>query len=409
MKKIVAAILALGFSSAGAQDLQVHDLTVTGATTLAIPPAIVGGCSNILTYGGSGDGLTDNAQPLADALAASTDGRACVYFPQGKFKFSTPVNYVLPNASASVTIRGEGADVTELTWPSAGGGITINYSSPGNSSHIRDMTISTGQVAGGVGLHLHQTSCLNQFAQSDIHNVTFRGADNDVGSGGLDYWSAAYLVDGVSGTSVDTVTVYGSAHQQGVGGKYQGSAIGCYAIYHNISKSTFNNLNMGVVYGSYSQGLTVTQSNFQNGVTAIYAPPGASGLAQLQISDSQILVSGNGISLQSAIGGVMIHGNDFFAGAPNSSVFINPYSQVSITGNVFNSRGGSGTIGVTFGSPSAMGQAAVVSGNLFGGLSTGVLLMSGSSHVNVQSNVYTANVNDVENYGSGNTIGGSSP
>jgi len=409
MRNIVAALLMLGFASANAQNLQVQNLTVTGSTTLGLPPIVAGGCKNILSYGGAGDGSTDNTQPLINALAASTDGRACVYFPPGKFSFTSGVSYTLPSPGASVTIRGEGADVTELTWPNAGGGITVNYSSPGNSSHFRDMTISTGQKSGGNGIHLRQTSCLNQFAQSDIHRVTFRGADNNAGTGGNDYWSIGYLMDGVSGTSIDTVTAYGSAYAQGVGGQYQGSSAGCYAIYHNVSKATFNDLNMGVVYGTYSQGLTITQSNFQNGVTAIYVPPGSVGQAQLQVSDSQIFASGNGISLLSGVGGVMIHGNDFFAGASNSAVLISQYAQVSITGNVFNSQGGTGTVGIALGSPTSPGQAAVISGNLFGGLSVGVLLQAGSSNVNVQSNVYTGNTTNVDNLGSNNTIGGGSP
>jgi len=409
MKVAVSLVLLFAASIASAQNLQVKNLTVTGATTLAIPPAVTGGCSNILSYGGSGDGATDNTKALANALEAFTNGRACVYFPPGKFSFASGISYTLPSASASVTFRGDGADVTELTWPNANGGIEVNFSSPGNSAHFRDMTFSTGQTGGGNGIHLHQTNCLNEFAQSDIHRVTFRGADNNAGAGGNDYWSIGYLIDGVSGTSVDTVTAYGSKFWQGVGGQYQGSSIDCYAIYHNVSKSTFNGVNMGVVYGTYSQGLTIAQSNFRNDVTAIYVPPGSTGQAQLQVSDSQIYASGNGISLLSGVGGVMIHGNDFFSGPSNSAVLISPYAQVSITGNVFNAQAGGGTIGVALGSPTSQGQAAVISGNLFGGLAVGVLLQSGSSNVNVQSNVYTGNTTNVENLGSNNVVGGGSP
>lgn len=278
------------------------------------------------------------------------------------------------------------------------------------------MTLSTGQKGGGNGILLYQTTnCLGHFAQSDIHRVTFRGADNNTGAGGSDYWTAAYLVDGVSGTSVDTVTVYGSGYSAsalGTGGQYQGSSTSsytCYAIYHNISKSTFNNVNSGVVYGGYSQGLTITQSNFQNGVTAVYVPPSTTGQAQLQVSDSQFNDSGNTISILSDVGGVMIHNNDFFSAPSNSSVLINPYDQVTVTGNVFNAQPGGGTIGLALGAPGSSGEVAVVSGNLFGWQAVGVLLESGSKGVNVQSNVYTGNTTNVENLGSGNTVGGGSP
>lgn len=409
MKVLFSFALLFIVSIASAQNLQVQDLTVTGTTTLALPPVVAGGCQNILSYGGVGNGSTDNTQPLTNALAASTGGHTCVYFPPGKYNFASAVSYTLPSNGASVTIRGDGADVTELTWPNANGGITVNYSSPGNSAHFRDMTISTGQTGGGNGIHLHQTACLNQFAQSDIHRVTFRGADNDSGTGGNDYWSIAYLIDGVSGTSIDTVTVYGNKYAQGAGGQYQGSSTGCYAIYHNVSKSTFNELNFGIIYGTYSQGLTITQTNFQNGVTAIYVPPGSVGQAQLQVSDSQFNDSGNAISILSDVGGVMIHNNDFFSSPSNSSVLITPYDEVTVTGNVFNAQAGGGTIGLALGTPATSGEVAVVSGNLFGSQAVGVLLESGSRGVNVQSNVYTGNTTNVENLGSGNTVGGGSP
>jgi polygalacturonase len=96
MKVAVSLVLLFAASIASAQNLQVKNLTVTGATTLAIPPAVTGGCSNILSYGGSGDGATDNTKALANALEAFTNGRACVYFPPGKFSFASGISYTLP-------------------------------------------------------------------------------------------------------------------------------------------------------------------------------------------------------------------------------------------------------------------------------------------------------------------------
>lgn len=83
MKAALSLTLLFGASIASAQDLQVQNLTVTGITSLATPPVVTGGCSNILSYGGSGNGTTDNTQALLNALAAATNGRACVYFLPG--------------------------------------------------------------------------------------------------------------------------------------------------------------------------------------------------------------------------------------------------------------------------------------------------------------------------------------
>lgn len=366
-------------------------------------------CPSIMDYGGNNTNSASNNAAFASAAAAAPSGQACVYFPPGTFQFASQLIYTLPTTGASISVVGAGADVTNLTWPNAAGGVLINYSSPGNSSHFRDFTISTGIAGGGNGINLTQTSCLNQFAQTDIQRVTFRGFDNNAGAGGLKYWSDAYLVNGVSGTSVDTVTVYGSgagASALGNGGVYQGNGT-CYSIYHNITKSTFNDLSIGMEYLSYAQGLTLTQSNFQNTNTGFLTPASQLGvLSQLQISDSQFATTGNAISLLTNIGNVMIHDNDLFCHVGNSCIlFGNAAPQgFTITGNSINSDGSGAATGISIGSPFAAGQSGTITGNEIGGLSVGVSLVAGSSGNYLLNNAYTGNTTNVTNSGTGNFV-----
>lgn len=369
------------------------------------------GCINVTQppYNAVGNGTTDNAGAVGSALASLPGRGGCLYFPAGKYRFSSSLSKTLGAGIASIGIYGDGADLSILYWSSPTSGLTINYTSPGNSAHIRDVSFTTAGAGAGVGVTLNQSSCLSAFAQSDIHRVTFRG-ENNTGDIGSNYWSTAYLVRGVSGTSVDTVTVYGVGNA-GVGGQYIGiPEAECYSIYHNISKSTYNSLATGVVYGSYAQGITISQSNFQNGVTGVLVPPNSTGLlSQLNIDNSQFAQSGNNISIGSNVGQVALSGNDIFATGQNSGIFLAKQEGCTIVGNsVAATTLGTGN-GIVLGANSS-GQPCTVTANTLIGLNVGVWLQAGSRNVNVQSNGYISNNSNVLNQaGTANVIGGGSP
>jgi hypothetical protein len=376
-------------------------------------------CASIMDFGGDPTNTNSNNTAFTNAIAASQNpsGRACVAFPPGKFKFTAAASYTLPTSGASITIVGSGADVTELTFPNATNGIAINGSSPGNSFHIRGMTVSTGQTGSVNGIIVIQSSSLNDFAQSDIHDVTLRGADNNAGAGGSDYWGTAILVEGWCGVSYDSLTIYGSGSLStavGTGILIEGNGTG-YSIYHNISKSTLNALAVGITYGSYAQGITVTQSNFQNDNTGFSVPASESGvLSQLQISDSQFANYGNEIAILTAVGNVFIHDNDIFVHTNVSGIDIATSQGFTITGNQISTDGSAntGTNGIAIGPGVNTSQMGTIVGNTIAGLVVGVLLESSSSYNNVNSNNYNVST-PVDNLGgsacppstSGNCVG----
>lgn len=355
----------------------------TNSTAIATTAFVVNhsACKNIMDFGGDPTNTNDNSSAFSSAVSASRTGQVCIEFPPGTYKFATGISYTNPSAPSSITIKGSGQDVTVLTFPNATSGITVTSNSPGSSAHIQDLSVTTGQNGGFSGISLVQTSSLNQFAGSDITRVTLRGSDNN-GAGGSHYWTNAVNVSGQDQVNVEGLVVYGS----GVGATANGVGLLCsgngtqYAIYVNISKSLFNDLGIGVVYGSYCQGITITQSNFQNDAVGFETPGGATGvLSQLQISDSQFATANNAITIGTAIGNVMIHHNDIFVHTNTSAIFISPTNNGSITGNNINSDGSSntGTNGIVLGTNA--GGKFTVGQNQIAGLTTCIWYQSGSS------------------------------
>ena len=376
---------------------------------------------NAVHYGCDPTGATDSTLAFNNMLSAlSPSSRIFIYFPPGLYIFSSQVVFNLPGTGiASISIHGAGPDVTELRWTSAAGGIRINYNSPGHSAHFVDMSITTSQVLGGYGIHLFQSSSLNDFMASNIFRCNFRGSDNLGSGGGFACWTQCYRVEGVCGTNVESVTTYGPANwgsSTAAGGYYIGNLAQTgspgqgYSIYHNIAKCIFNSLSFGITYGSFTQGMTILQTNVQNTQTGFFCPPGSTGnLAQLQIGSSQFDDNGNDISIQSPILNTMIYANNLISHGGNSSIALFTPDAFCIVGNQIISDGTANNIGVSVGSTgTGTTNTGTITGNSFINLGTAVLLQTGSSGVNVQSNSYTGNTTNVTNNGTGNTIGGGS-
>lgn len=360
-------------------------------------------CPSIIDHGGDPTNTNDNAAAFTATVAANPTGNICVAFPPGIYRFNSAISYTNPAAPSSIMIQGVGQDVTTLHFPNANSGIVISSNAPGSSAHVRDLTVTTDQNGGGfAGIDFIQTSSLNQFAQSSIYNVTLRGSDN-IGTGGSHFWTTGILINGQDNVNVESVNVYGSGGTNGTGLICQGNGTQ-YAIYVNISKSVFNSLALGVEYASYCQGMTITQSNFQNNITGFEVPAGALGtLDQLQISDSQFANTGNEIIILTSVGGVMIHHNDIFVHTGVSGILVQNTVGGTIVGNTINTdgSGSAGASGIVIGSG---GQTFVSSANQIGGLATCILYQAGSSFNQNLGNALACTTAVTDN-GSSNTKG----
>ncbi|WP_459678482.1 hypothetical protein [Acidisoma sp. 7E03] len=351
---------------------------------------------NILWFGGSPNGVSDNLPALYNAIYSLPQGGGEVFFPPGTFLFSGAMTYDFPAGNCSVSLTGAGADASILYWPSTAG-MVLNASSPQHSVHLRDISITTG-TTNVQGVALTNSSLLGQFAQSDVTRVTFRGGS----------WNPCLLVRGLSNVAYDTVLFYGNSASTGLTIEGNSGTAPYYTIVHNISKCGFFGLGTGFQYGTYLQGVTIDQCNFTNGVTGVLLPYGAVGATQLAISNSQFNTTGNQVLLDAPIGSVFMSGNLIYIPANNTGVLISTSSAVdqsTFIGNSFSSPVTSGNNTGLFNLGASVGTTVV--GNTFVNLTVGVNL-SGASNWNVQANSYSNVQNHVLNVGS-NSVGVATP
>lgn len=375
------------------------DIATTAYVANGVP------CPSILDHGGDPTYTNDNTTALANTLAVGPNGNACAYFPPGKYKFSSQASYTLPKSTATVTIRGAGAENTTLAWP-AGGGLKINYVSQYNSAHIRDMSLTTGTTSTGSAIYLNQTAASisnpGNTALSDITNVTIRGDD---GQAATDYWTNGVLVSGVSNINFTNVGVFGngtSAYSTlGTGVSLSGSSA-VPAVVYNFSGLTANALNVGLNYGSWVQGVTIANSNFTGDSIGISVPASETGLDQLSIVNTQFNDS-TGVNLLSALENTTITSSLFLVPANGTGINAQYASLLQIIGNTFNPSASSlaNVGGVTIGTTTGLG--ATIAGNAFYNLSGVAMgLTGGSSGAVAYGNQFGGNGTNISDSGSSN-------
>lgn len=350
----------------------------------------------------------NNSPAVNLALAALPSTGGTLLFPQGTGVFTSTitVNYPLVSGGAnqySVSFIGAGADVTTLRFNGCNG-IVINANGYYHGVHFMDMTLATNSAGVYKGIVLNNSYQLGVYAQSDITRVTLKGPDISL----TNYWSTAIEVRGLSNVNYDTVLIYGRADgTAGIGIDIAGNPPGIppvepYTVVHNIDSCGLYNLGTGIIYNTYVQGVTVTQTNIVNGLTGIFLPAGAIGATQLACTGCNFNTFGNQIILAAPIATVLIANCSFYI--PNNTAgiaFNSTGAGQSITNNYFvGLTTGAGATGIAV---NANNNPGVITGNIFQTLAVGVNL-TGTSGFNVQANKYVG-VGTTVVVGTGNSVG----
>lgn len=362
---------------------------------------------NAVSYGADPTGATDSTAAWTAMLTALGAGHCgSIYFPKGKYRFNAALSATLtstPYSQCAISIEGDGQDLSVLYWPNASGGLTINYANVRNSAHFRNLTFTTGQAGGGTALTLSLSGTDVGVAGSTIQNVAIRGDD---GYYVADYWDYGVKILQVSYVQVVNLSVSGMAGHNGIGMLIQGNGptATAYSVVVDVAQSNFQQLNKGIVYGSYVQGVTVSQSNFTAGNYGIISEAAESGtLEQLAVNSSQFNVTRAGINAATAIVNLQISNNLIFvqddAGGNTGveGVFLNGV----ISGNAF-------SCGSKVNSPAAIkvltGSSGLnIVGNSILGCTYGVIVDGPvGSNINVSSNVIGVNAVGVA-FGAGST------
>lgn len=369
-------------------------------------------CANIMQYGGDNTGSFNNDTAFTNALASAvnTSNVKCVEFPPGQFNFSAQAVVSL-SSYQNVTIKGQGADVTDLYW-AGNGGLKFSMASGLGSVHVKDLTLLAGAANTGIGIYLAGTfTSTSSAAQNTIENVTIRDVN---GYFGTNYFGNGINIDRVSNVNINNVYVLGGSTTNGQGLIIGTTSAGAVPIIYDISNSTFDGYGDGFEIGTEVQGVQIVNSNFTNDGIGIFVPGSETGLDQLSISNCQFnSVAGTtlpNIYLQSPFPNFTLSNSLFLVSNSTYGVYMTSTSTTTITGNSFESNSGSPTAAVGIDIAGWTNYGGVIVGNSFANLNTAIILSATSKNFGINSNVYQGNGTNISNGGcTGCSIGVATP
>ena len=333
-------------------------------------------------FGVVADGTTDNATNLQNAFTTLAILGGVLVLPRGIIKSTSPMTTNIP-AGKGIRVVGQGIEGTNLYF-SASAGLMFNYGDPYSSVTAADFTISTDAIGGVDAISVAHAGPIPNPANTAISlfsNITCRGFD---GYDKVNYWRNCFEVNNVSNINWLNCMMTSASGGHGTGINLSGlPASSTYGVAYNISNCCFSGMDIGLIYGSYIQGVTISQCNFTGGITGIYCT-GSGALEQLSVLGCQFGGLVNCINFSVVLGEFYAIGNLFFVSNNGNGIVGAPVS-FSITGNSFQGGAPSSNTGIDLSTGSGIGM---ITGNCFTGLTTGLYLVP-AVQTNVQSNIYS--------------------
>ena len=408
LRLIAPADLPLGSSS------QFGAVKVDGSTITASGGVISAGAANVsctqsASAGFVGNGTTANDTAWSNWVASLPASGGCIQFAPGKFLFNAQTTYSFANQLASISILGSGQDLTFLFFPSSSNGVAIVAANTQNTFHIRDLSVITGATgSGGAGI-VAQYGLGNPINSiSDITSV-YVGGDTRL----TDYWTLGVAIQGWSNINFDRLVVIGA----GTGGT--GLGLGISLANHNSNVGVIYNITNCVFYlntisldiNPNIQGVVVNNTNFTSMGTGIDVEAGGGTTGgQLVVTNSQFGLAAagttvNDIIVNSEYGDIMIANNFLEISRGGSAIDLAQSFGYTITGNnvfqPFTADVGHGN-GIVIGGTTPLPGA--ISANAISSASSGLVLSSGSTNVNVQGNTFSGNTAAISSAGTASVI-----
>lgn len=239
---------------------------------------------DVSAYGAVGDGVTNNNLPVQGAATGAAVAGGLVRFPCGVFKVTVQIVQNIP-ANKDVTWQGSG-NCTKLLVSGANGPL-FNGQSSFSSFIVRDMEVATDAAGLYTGMTWNQPPTNGTYfaANNVLDNVVFEGAD--FASSQTQYWGTGFSAIGVSNINVFAGQCNMIA-QQGTCYSVAGSGVAPFptATQINFVGTTINQCNIGLFYGEFVEGVTVTSVNM-TGCNYGVKTPTTQDQNQLAITQSQ--------------------------------------------------------------------------------------------------------------------------
>jgi hypothetical protein len=363
---------------------------------------------NVKDFGAIGDDSTNDTSAILSAInSAQSSGKGTVYFPDGIYRITGSLR--LPNnPQCDIALVGNGSNVSVIKQTANVNGIEFNMDNGGVNDQIYQVSIK------GLGLTTSGASSSSIYitygtsSQSAHENISVDLHDVHILSDNTNYWSNGIVLESAWNFRITNCMIVGRP----LGSFYQGTGLELRRLCVNgtINQSQFNFWNTGIFVnsvdytstGQNTEGLLLNQIYMVPVVYGIYAKgnksfftspfnsydwanrPIAGRIVLLTLNNSHIdsRNSGSALWLENVQGHYI--SNNFLISDNTGSVIrgVNAHEGTFIGNTLFNA-GSAPSIYIG----GYSGSANIITGNVFRGGGTQVLLESSSIYNKVYGNV----------------------
>lgn len=382
---------------------------------------------NVKDYGAVGDGTTNDTTAIQTAInAVKVAGFGTVYFPDGTFVITGSLT-IPSNPQCDISLEGEGSNITIIKQTSNANAIYFDMND--GSGWANDYQVAIKSLAfktsGQASTAIHVTYGTLQYSQHS--NISVDINDVHIYSDGSNYWNNGIVLESAWNFRISNTMVIGKTGSSPYNGT--GLEIRRMCVNGSINQSQFNFWKTGIFVntvdytsaGMNTEGLFLDQiymvpvnyGVYVKGNKTFYnAPfnsndwagrPIAGRMVLFSFNDSHIdsRDSGNALLLEN-VQSHYISNNLMISDGTGSVVYGSNAYEGTFTGNTLFNAGSAPSIYIG----GYSGSANIVTGNVFRGGSTHVLLESSSIYNKVYGNIaYDALNISVTNAGSNNLVG----
>lgn len=382
---------------------------------------------NVKDFGAIGDGTTNDTNAILLAISSSQATRiGTVYFPDGIYAITGSISLV-SDPQCDIALVGNGSNVSVIRQLANVNAVEFNMDNGGTGDQIYQVSIKGlgFKCSGAVSSSIYVTYGTSSVSAHE--NISVDINDVHILSDNSNYWSKGVVLESAWNFRITNSMIVGRP----LGAFYQGTGLELrrMCINGSINQSQFNFWNTGIFMntvdytsaGQNTEGLFLNQIYMVPVVYGIYAkgnksfftaPFNSYDWANRPIAGRIVLLTLNGSHIDSRnsgsalllenVQGHYISNNFLISDNTGSVIYGNNAHEGTFIGNTLFNAGSAPSIYIG----GYSGSANIITGNVFRGGSTQVLLESSSIYNKVYGNVLSDALSiTVTNSGTNNLVG----